>query len=177
MNENVECLFDERKVKDGGSYCFICNKCNNTFIQSYYKQEEVLCPVCNPTYNKYVSNLEKEIRNYIREEFNLELICNNKSIIKPKEIDIYIPEIRLAIEVNGIFWHTAEKGKGREYHQEKVDRCKEKNIELVFIWEDEWYEHKQLIMNELTKLIIKKRSDKLEKKEKINDVNFNCRNT
>ena len=57
---------------------------------------------------------------------------NNRIIIKPLELDIYIPSKQLAIEYCGIYWHTEDK-KERNAHFNKYLACKNKDIQLITI--------------------------------------------
>jgi hypothetical protein len=68
---------------------------------------------------------------------------------KHKELDIYLPEFNLAIEFDGIFWHsigthghttTKEENKRRRTNaQMKVNMLAQKGIKLLSIWENEWH--------------------------------------
>jgi hypothetical protein len=55
-----------------------------------------------------------------------------------KELDIYIQSHNLAIEFNGIYWHSEAMGKCRSYHLNKTNECSGKNIQLLHIFENEW---------------------------------------
>jgi hypothetical protein len=57
---------------------------------------------------------------------------NRREIIAPMELDFFIPDKNLAIEVNGLYWHSEiGGGRGRSYHFTKWKRCLEKNITLL----------------------------------------------
>ena len=59
---------------------------------------------------------------------------NTRKIIAPKEIDIYLPEYKLAIEYNGAYFHSeVTGGKDSSYHLQKLKMCREKGIELIQI--------------------------------------------
>lgn len=62
---------------------------------------------------------------------------NNRKLIHPYELDIFIPSVNLAIEVNGIFWHSERNGKHRTYHQHKTVMCAKQGINLVQFWDFE----------------------------------------
>jgi hypothetical protein len=70
-----------------------------------------------------------------------------------KEIDIYIPSLKVGIEFNGLHWHSEKYGKGRFYHLSKTDELKKKGIKLVQIFEDEWEEHKDIVLSKIRHLI------------------------
>jgi len=59
-------------------------------------------------------------------------IKNDRTILSPREIDVYIPEEKLAIEVNGSYYHCEKGGKKTSnYHLQKTLDCEEKNIRLI----------------------------------------------
>ena len=70
------------------------------------------------------------------------------------ELDIYIPELSLAIEYNGLYWHN-EKQKGKNYHAEKTRLCKEQGIRLVHVWEDDWVNKTDIVKRTLSVLLHK----------------------
>lgn len=46
--------------------------------------------------------------------------------------------MRIAIECNGVYWHSEAAGKGRSYHQKKHAACAEAGIQLFTVHEDDW---------------------------------------
>ena len=95
-----------------------------------------------------VSNAEKEICN-ILDEAGINYETSNRSVLAPKELDIYIPEHNVAIEYNGVYWHS-DVYKDKAYHQQKALACKEAGILLIHVYEDQW-------ANPVTKEIIKEK--------------------
>lgn len=49
-----------------------------------------------------------------------------------------IPELHLAIEFNGSYWHSTEAGVIPGYHLMKTEKCEQLGYRLIHIWEDEW---------------------------------------
>jgi hypothetical protein len=89
--------------------------------------------------NNYVSKPEQTIRNYFKENYpELECIYNNRSIVAPKELDLYFPTKNVAIEFCGLYWHSDSSGRDRRYHYEKMMGCFKNNIRLITIFEDEF---------------------------------------
>lgn len=86
---------------------------------------------------------ETEIVKYLLDK-NVNIETSNWSVLDGKEIDIYLPDLKLGIEFNGNYWHS-ELFKKSNYHQEKSLLAKEKRIFLLHIWEWEWNEKKDLI--------------------------------
>ena len=110
------------------------------------------------------SKFEKSVLNFIKENFsNLIIEENNRTILKGKEIDIYFPEIRKGIEINGDYWHCNpliyestyinRKGKTAEeiwkHDNEKYELAKEQKIELLIIWEYDWMHNKNIIQENI----------------------------
>lgn len=104
-------------------------------------------------YREKVSTYELEIRSII-EEYNYAVRYNDKTVIYPYELDIYIPELKLAIEFNGDYWHSS-LFKEEEYHQMKTLSCIEKGIRLIHIFEYEWKDRdtKEKIVNMLRSIL------------------------
>lgn len=121
--------------------------------------------ICNWGLEKYIKYIhgssfdEEEIRNFIKEYINIEI--KPKRILDGKEIDIYIPSLKLGFEYNGNFWHSDyfKYGVTKLYHQEKSLLAKEKGISLVHIFEYEWLDKKQII-----KFLIKSKLGIFDKK-------------
>jgi len=137
-----------------------CKLCLNNFNinkQLFYlrnKNENDICTVCNPKFGKNTSKDEKELLDFIKENYKGEVITNTKHIINPLELDIYLPDIKLAFEFNGLYWHS-ELEKDKLYHLNKTKKCLENGIQLFHIWEDDWvYKQdiiKSMILNKLNK--------------------------
>lgn len=66
-----------------------------------------------------------------------EVIVNDRKLLNGKEIDIYIPSKKLAIEVNGVYWHS-DIFKDKNYHQVKSILCGKHGVQLIHIFEHEW---------------------------------------
>lgn len=91
------------------------------------------------------SQAERDIEQFITTIYDGEIITNTRSIISPLELDIYIPEFNFAIEYCGVFWHSEQQGKDRQYHKIKYQKCNDLNIQLLTIFSDEWEENSNLI--------------------------------
>lgn len=110
-----------------------CNECGRTFeIEANSLLQGHGCP-----YHNVNSSLkEKEIAEYIKSK-GFEVLQNGRTVLDGKELDIYVPERKLAIEFDGVFWHN-ENNKDRDYHLLKTEACERKGIRLVHVFEDEW---------------------------------------
>ena len=116
------------------------------------KAKTVLCTVCNEIDRKQ-SGLEISLINFLNDN-KINFIHSTRNIIKPLELDIYLPELQLAFEFNGLYWHN-ELYKDKNYHLNKTEKCLEKGIQLMHIWENDLlYKQdivKSMILNKLVK--------------------------
>ena len=114
-----------------------CRKCGGEFITnnlSYLPYDVIFCKNCSEEYKSY----KPAVKIYdLLNICNIEYVKNNRQIIKPYELDIFIPSLNLAFEINGNFWHSELIGKDKNYHINKTKLCYENGIKLVHIFEDE----------------------------------------
>ena len=110
-----------------------------------------LCHKCYANISQ--SSHELEIKDIISTMYNGKCIENSRSIIPPLELDLYYPEKNIAIEFNGNYWHD-ENHKPKDYHFNKFKLCKDKNIRLVSIYESDWFNKRDNIINLLKNIFI-----------------------
>ena len=110
-----------------------------------------LCHKCYANISQ--SSPELEIKDIINAMYNGKCIENSRSIIPQLELDLYYPEKNIAIEFNGNYWHD-ENHKPKDYHFNKFKLCKDKNIRLVSIYESDWYNKRDNIINLLKNIFI-----------------------
>lgn len=92
------------------------------------------CTECNPI-DKNISGKEILLFKMIRELYGGEIIQSYK--VDKKEIDVFLPELKLGFEFNGIRWHS-ELFLKPNYHLEKTKLCQKNNIRLIHIFEDDF---------------------------------------
>ncbi len=104
------------------------------------------CLVCDPVpIETGSSEIEIELRSFVT-SLGVAAKFNDRTQIQPLELDVYLPEHSLAIELNGLYWHTKiSGGKDDNYHLNKLKRCTEKGIRLIQIFEDEWRYSKNIV--------------------------------
>ena len=147
--------FNILKITDQNKLIIKCDKCNNDFeiskslFNHKFSNNIELCPICHP---KTKSNNEKLMLKFITDNYTGKILINKKNIISPFELDVYLPDLKIAFEYNGIYWHN-ELHKNNDYHINKTEMCEKLGIELIHIWEDDWI-YKQTIVkcNILNKL-------------------------
>lgn len=125
-----------------------CRECRVRWRARIYnrsKEGATSCPKCSRA--KSVSAAEQEVHDYIASIVgeSTEIQQSNRTVLgdtqsQGSEIDIYLPGLNVAIEFNGLYWHTEAHGKGKFYHHSKYEACKGKSIKLITLWEDDWNE-------------------------------------
>lgn len=127
---------------------FLCTECNVEFkAKTYNKCTSIKCLKCHPNY-VHISNGEKEVLEYIKSIYSGEIISNNRNIISPLELDIFIPEYNIAIEYNGSYYHS-DIFRDKSYHQYKQQLCSDKGIKLISIFDYMWENDKELFKKKL----------------------------
>ena len=79
------------------------------------------------------SSLETIIKNYLLQN-NIVFDTNVRDVIK-YELDIYIPQFNLAIECDGLWYHSERFGYDNNRHLVKQQLCEEQGIRLVHLFE------------------------------------------
>ena len=133
-----------------------CSECDGMYeIDSgtYYDRIQagnVICTKLNPISHCKIQNtsIERFVKIFL-DKNNIEYETNNRTILKGKEIDIYIPSMKIGIECNGVYWHS-DKYKSKTYHIDKHKTCEERGVQLIQLWSD-WVFNKPEIVKSLLK--------------------------
>ena len=151
LKKIVEPLFEIEDYEGSASskpLPFRCVECGYEFVSSLANGNIPRCYKCYPKRTTYFK-IEKEISEWLTSLGFLNVINkkfypkNSKSF---KEIDIYIPSKQIGIEINGIYWHSEIGGnKDRNYHKNKQDFFKERDICLLQFLDKEWCEKKSIV--------------------------------
>lgn len=132
-----------------------CTKCQEKFywadVKLHGNRTEFNVEPCTrllPRVKQFNYNTTLELFVHrILDKYNIKYEKNNRKILNGKELDIYIPSKHIAIECNGVYWHSIEciSSKDKSYHFNKWKECKEKGIELLTIWDYQIYENPDII--------------------------------
>lgn len=109
-----------------------------------------LCPICYPPKILFNSKAEGEIADWL--STYTEVQRNNRELLKSKELDIILPAFNVAIEYDGLYWHSDEF-KSNSYHLDKTIECEKKGHQLIHIFEDEWKNKPEIVKSRLLSLI------------------------
>jgi hypothetical protein len=101
------------------------------------------------------SKLEEEVLLFLV-GLGVQVTTNSKEIIPPLELDIVLPDYKLAIEVNGLYWHSNQKGKNKEYHLNKTISANKVGYTLIHLFEDDWMLKKEVVKRYLSNLLMQR---------------------
>ena len=104
------------------------------------------CPMCS-----IKDTTENKLKDFIT-SLSVDITGNTRKIIHPLELDIYIPNHNIAIEYNGLYWHS-EEHKDKNYHINKTLECEKQSIKLIHIFEDEWIHKEEIVKSRLMNLL------------------------
>jgi len=170
--ENCDCTFvDYSMDKDNikvSKVTFTCNRCGTTYTRvrnlldrKYREHDYRLCVSCKV---KSISEPEKEFAKFITENYHGTVLRNDRNILGGNELDVVLPELHIAYEFDGVFWHMDSRFyKPTDYNpktnrsaqetwdrdNEKIRRCAEKGLTLIRIKEYDWLTDKELIKQQL----------------------------
>lgn len=108
-----------------------------------------LCPVCAPI-KQNISGKEILLYKLITSLYDGEVIRSYR--IKNQEIDVYLPDLKLGFEFNGLHWHS-EKFLDKSYHLKKTKLCEKNNIRLIHIFEDDFDNKIEIIKSIIINLL------------------------
>jgi len=101
------------------------------------------CTRCNHT----KSSGEEEVAQFL-ETFTT-VVRRDRTLVKPKELDIYVPGAQLAVEYCGEFYHShataADEQANKNKHAQKYQACRDKGVHLITLYESEWKARKPVI--------------------------------
>jgi hypothetical protein len=109
-----------------------------------------ICTICNPIGDSK-SIKEGELFEFIKSIYGGEIIQSWRNGL---EIDIYLPELNLGFEFNGIYWHS-ELYKDKWYHLNKTNYFRERGIRIIHIWEDDWIKRCYILKSQIKNLLNK----------------------
>lgn len=116
---------------------------------------EVAC--CLDCRDNHISNDEKELRSYVSSIISYDIVCSDRDILDGKEIDIYIPELKIGIEYNGSSYHASEgaiyDNKPKNYHQNKFLKAKQKGVHLISVFDIDWYNDRDIVKSTIKSVL------------------------
>lgn len=153
-------------------HCSVCNnefELRHNFIYNRISRHQNVCPYCCPTEILMSSSIyEKQMVTEIKKIYKGKVLTNDRTAIKPRELDAYLPDLRLGFEFDGYYFHAdprffketdfiGKKGKTAkeiwEDDKAKDLMCENAGIKLVRINEYDWKKDKENCIKNMEKII------------------------
>lgn len=139
--------------------CIICNKPGHG--EFYINPDSFLqgkgCPKCG----NQLSTAEDEIYDFIKNSLKItDVFKHDVLILDGKELDIFIPSLKIGIEYDGLRWHSEKFGKDKYYHLSKTLACEKKGVRLIHIFEDEYILKKEIVLDKISNILGKREKNK-----------------
>jgi hypothetical protein len=152
-NHKFNCGICDKPIMHNRQLMYHITKSHPEVTQSEYiikylnNNENQLCKCgCN-------QKEEIELVNYIKSIYNGEIQTSVKNIIEKYEIDIYLPELKIGIEYNGLYWHSEKGGRFKDYHLDKLKKSQQAGIRLIQIFSDEWINKNEIVRSKIKNIL------------------------
>ncbi len=193
----------KESIENNHVVCKICGEklkiINNTHLSNHnisveeYKLKYPLEKLVSDDVSKKLSETTKILNKTMTKSWSssaeielMEIIKNfgfdvnkskNRGLLEGKEIDIVIEDLKLCIEYNGLYYHTEKMGKGRNYHLDKTKACNNIGYKLIHIFEDEWINKKDIVVDKIKHLLLLNNQTKIgARKTIIKRIDNNTKN-
>lgn len=129
-----------------------CKKCGNIFTHSQvFREYDIICRKCHPITSNNSLNVFME---NIFDQYHIEYLKNNRSILNKKEIDYFLPFFNTGFEINGNYYHSEiHGGKDKFYHINKTKKLNDINIKLYHIFEDEIKNNPEIVISRIKNIL------------------------
>lgn len=137
-------------------YCTVRSSiCGHSYKALYYNLKQgnsgYVCKVCTPETGS--SNSEQQLLQYIKDIYSGWIITNDRTILGDLELDIVIPDLGIAVEFNGSYFHS-DKFKDKYYHINKTNRLKEEaDYNLIHVFQEDWDLRKDIVISRLRNVL------------------------
>lgn len=175
INFTPQFSVDDYKGTSYSPYEFQCKRCGTIKSYSIDDGKFPICPSCD---KNNCSTFQNEIYEYIKSIVGNHTIIglNDRTILKPKELDIVIPSLNIAIECDGVLWHSELFGrKNKMYHLQKTSACTSLGYRLIHIFDNEWRNKQEIVKSILTSILEKSTSSLYARKCNVSEISSrNC---
>lgn len=138
-----------------------CIKCGhefdipiNTGYMRLFRYGTKWCTNCNPP-DATKSKSETALFQYVESLVGTgNVFQSDRKVLDGAELDIYVPEKKIAIEFDGLYWHNELNHPGT-YHLRKTEMCERAGIRLIHIFEDEWMFQQDIVKSRIAGILNK----------------------
>lgn len=118
-----------------------CKKCGETQVKNMMMiNAGSVCFSCSPKESKG----QIEVFNFVK-SIAPDALLSDRTLISPKEVDVLVPSARLAIEYNGLYWHSTTIISDKNYHERKRRSVCESGHRFFMLYEDEWRDKRSIV--------------------------------
>ena len=166
QSHNIDFVLNRFKEKHGNKYdyskieyngldkkvCINCPKHGDFWQEPWVHMKGCGCPKCGVT----LSRNEDEIVQFLQNMLGVDAIeSRNRTILgNRQELDVVVPSKKICIEYNGLLWHSDKfQRMGKTYHLRKTEICENKGYRLIHIFEDEYVNHKDIVLAKLKHIL------------------------
>ena len=119
---------------------FRCKKCNALQTRSLARILSGQCVGCKTLGSK----AQTELTTFVK-SLGIRVVPNDRNMIAPNELDLWMPDERVAIEYNGLFYHSEAMRPSKNYHATKTASCLRDGMTLMHVFEDEWRDKRPIV--------------------------------
>lgn len=135
------------------TYIWRCKNCNHIWKRQLTSMINLgECTYC-AGYGKCISKPEKELSDFIRSVVKCDVYTNDRTLLNHREIDVYLPDMKLAFEYNGLFWHSDFIIEDTSFHSRKWKDCYSQEVVLFSVWDNKWYDNRDLVTAHITNIL------------------------
>lgn len=152
-SQNCEIIIDEQKVKIGVE-CLACSSRIVRQLGTFKKHswQSSICHACHPPL-KGTSRAEEEIAEFLQGE-GFSFQRHVRGLLPDNwELDFYSPDLQVAIEYHGLYWHSGAMDYPKTKHRRKYELCRDRGIHLIQIFEDEWVLKREIVHARILSLL------------------------
>ena len=123
--------------------------------------EPTNCPNCSRS--QHSSRGEQQLAEFVESLLpsNIEVVRNDRTVITPYELDVYVPELKVAFEYNGDYWHSDKVvtanhknfKSAREYHLHKFNQAATNGVKLMFVKESTWKKQQDAVKAKIAAIV------------------------
>jgi hypothetical protein len=130
--------------------CYIAKKLGMGTSQLSVRYHSLGIPIIHHA----ISSQHRMIEDHLRSRYDGEILINDRKLLSGQELDILLPELGIAIEIDGIYWHGERNGgKSPDYHLNKTRACADLGVRLIHVWETEAKDRLDIVKSRLDNLL------------------------
>ena len=142
-----KCLICGEEFESEGTYTYKKEHKNKDGSHTTLIPYDIFCPNCSRKFSKK----EKEVLDFVLSIYKGEILENDRTQLNGKELDIYLPNLNLAIEFDGDYWHSKDGAKEKDELKDSL--CEQKGIKLLRIKESDWDNNRSKIENQIKEFL------------------------